>query len=141
MATILDDINQELVEGLLGRSLTEVESTNFELYKQVAVERLDNLLCIDLAGMDDIPADLQLLIARCFAVIGQEQEASGNFGVSSKKVEDFSINYHAEAFLETSPMATLVKQNASTIDKYGQCQAKIRSGKVCYPYGDCFRCF
>lgn len=139
MATMAD-INQETIEALLGRPLSDVEAANFELYLQVAVERLDDLLCIDLDGMEDIPADLQLLIARCFAVTGQEQEASGNFGVSSKKVEDFSINYHAEAFLETSPMATFVKQNAATIDKYGQCQAEIRSGKVCYPYGDCFRC-
>lgn len=137
MATTFADITPQTVAAYLGRELSSLEAENFSLYLQVAVERLDDLLCIDIAGMEDIPSDLQLLIARCFGLLATEQEAAANFGVASKDVEDFSISYHAE-MLETTPMVEFVKQNSTIIEKYGECQAEIRSGKVRPYHGDCF---
>lgn len=127
-------ISQEEVAALLGRSLTNVEKTNFALYLQVAILRLDDLLCIRLESMSALPADLKLLIARCFATIVAEQTASASHGVTTKKVEDFSISFDANA---TSPMAAFVDQNSATIDKYGMCQGPIRSGARCVPCGGC----
>lgn len=128
-------ISQETMAALLGRSLSTIEVNNYLLYLDIAILRLNDLLCIQIEGMENIPADLQLLLARCFTTVTMEQEATSNHGINRKQVEDFSISYFEDA---SSPMVDFVKQNGPTIDKYGQCQARIRSGKVIN--GDCFRC-
>lgn len=129
-------ISKKEVAALLGRSLTAVEKTNFSLYLQVAILRLDDLLCIKLEKMAELPADLKLLLARCFATIVSEQVSSEAHGISTKKVEDFSISFDVDA---DSPMVAFVQQNSATIDKYGMCQGPIRSGG-CGHYGDYHDC-
>lgn len=128
-------ISETELVALLGRPLSETESANLELYLQIAVLRLDDLLCIKLEDMAELPADLELLIARCFATIVAEQTATASHGVERKQVEDFSITFDAEA---DSPMVAFVAQNSATIDKYGMCQGPIRSGvKICGGFCDC----
>lgn len=131
-------ITQGLMASLLGRHLTEVETNNFDLYFNIAITRLDDLLCTKIEKMDDISVDLQLLIARCFAVIPMEQEAISTHGINKKQVEDFSISYESQADVD-SPMVAFVKQNESIINKYSQCTGAIRSGKVCHGC-EMFRC-
>lgn len=128
-------LTQEELVSLLGRSLSSIEITNFNLYQQIAVLRLNDLLCIKIEDLDVIPDDLKLLLARIFGVVSSEQQDTANRGINKKQVEDFSISYEANT---TSPMEAFVKQNATIIDKYGMCQGRIRSGKVIH--GDCFRC-
>lgn len=126
-------ISQDQMAALLGRPLSTVEQENYDLYLSIAILRLDDLLCIKIEDMETIPADLMLLIARCFATILQEQTDAAGHGINRKQVEDFSISYFEDP---DSPMVLFVKQNSATIEKYGQCQAPIRSGKVC-----CDHCF
>ncbi len=121
-------ISKEQMAALLGRPLSSLEENNYSLYLSIAILRLDDLLCIKIEDMGELPADLQLLIARCFATVRQEQEDSSRHGVDKKQVEDFSISYFEDP---ENPMVMFVKQNAATIEKYGQCQAPIRSGEVC----------
>lgn len=121
-------ISQEDMAALLGRPLSKTETNNFEIYLQIALLRLDDLLCIKIEDMDEIPIDLQLLIARCFDAVIKEQKSSADYGVSNKKVEDFSISFDVNV---DSPMVAFVRQNGGIIDKYGRCQGPIRSGKVC----------
>lgn len=128
-------ISQETMAALLGRSLSAIEVTNYSLYLDIAVLRLNDLLCIKIEDLENIPVDLQLLIARCFATVTLEQQSTANHGVNRKQVEDFSISYFEEA---SSPMVDFVKQNGATLDKYSKCQAPIRSGKV--THGNCVRC-
>lgn len=128
-------ISQEQMAALLGRPLATAETENYDLYLQIALLRLNDLLCIKIEEMASIPADLQLLIARCFATITQEQSMAANHGINKKQVEDFSISYEADP---SSPMVLFVDQNSATIEKYGACQGSIRSGKVICD--DCFRC-
>lgn len=128
-------ISQEDMVALLGRTLAEAEQNNFELYLQIATLRLDDLLCIKLEEMAELPADLKLLIARCFATIAAEQAATASHGITNKKVEDFSISFDVDA---SSPMVAFVQQNSATIDKYGMCQGPIRSGGACLPCGGCY---
>ena len=127
-------ISKETMAALLGRSLSTVENTNYDLYLDIAEMRLEDLLCTSELP-ESIPADLQLLIARCFATIASEQKAFSELGVSNKKVEDFSISFEAEA---KAPMTLFVEQNLSIIDKYSECQASIRAGGGCGC--DCIRC-
>lgn len=127
-------ISQQDMTALLGRPLSDIEQTNYQLYLDIAMLRLNDLLCIELEQMNPIPSDLKLLIARCFAAITMEQKQASSHGISNKKVEDFSISFDADA---DSPMVAFVAQNSATIDKYGQCQAPLRSGGACCtPYGD-----
>lgn len=121
-------ISKEEMAALLGRPLKTVEDTNYDLYLSIAVLRLNDLLCLDLKSMGELPADLKLLIARCFATITEEQSTGADNGVKSKKVEDFSITYNDTV---DSPMVVFVKQNEAALDKYSRCQGPIRSGKVC----------
>lgn len=121
-------ISNTEMAALLGRPLSTTETDNYDLYLEIATLRLDDLLCIKLEGMADIPADLKLLIARCFDTIHQEQSAANDNGVKSKKVEDFSITYND---VTEAAMVAFVKQNTATLDKYSMCQGPIRSGKVC----------
>lgn len=115
--------------ALLGRSLTVVETDNFDLYLKIATLRLEDLLCITLVA--PLAEDLQLLLARCFGVIASEQNAAANIGVDTKRVEDFSVSFNADA---DTPMAAFVSQNNSTIAKYSECQARVRTGET---HGDC----
>lgn len=126
-------LTQEKLEAYLGRSLTAVELNNLDLYLNLAKLRLEDLLCITLTL--PLAADLGLLLARCFGVISQEQERASNSGVSSKKVEDFSLTYDTDA---KAPMFEFVRLNSDLIDKYSACQGSIRSGKV--RHGECLRC-
>lgn len=125
-------IPQEVITALLGRPLSTTEEANYNLYLAIAVLRINDLLCAQLREIDPLPPDLQLLIARCFSTIQEEQAATASRGITNKKVEDFSISFDADP---QSPMVAFVHQNAATIDKYGQCQGPIRSGKVCCAYG------
>lgn len=129
-------ISQSEMAALLGRSLGDVEKNNYSLYLQIAILRLDDLLCIKLEDMADLPADLQLLIARCFATIVAEQSQTASHGITNKKVEDFSISFDANI---ASPMVAFVQQNSATIDKYGMCQGPLRTGGACLvpPCGEC----
>lgn len=130
MATLL---TKAQTEALIGRSLTKVESDNFDLYLKIAVARLEDLLCTTLTTpLEPVP---QLLLARCFGAISLEQAATANTNVTSKKVEDFSITYGDK---DGSPMEAFVKQNANDLEQYSECQAKIRQGKVCHD--DSVRC-
>lgn len=115
---------------LLGRSLSTTENDNYNLYLSIAVARLQDLLCIKELPTE-LEIDLQLLIARCFAVIAVEQNTSLE-NIESKKVEDFSINYSTTS--RETPMSKFVSINISTIAKYSQCQGKVRSGDLRYGY-------
>lgn len=128
-------VSKEEVAALLGRPLSDIENTNFDLYLGIAILRLDDLLCIKLEEMAEIPADLKLLIARCFDAIVEEQKRISNQTIKSKKVEDFSITFDETA---DSPMVAFVSLNSATLDKYSMCQGPIRSGKVCPPCGKVF---
>lgn len=125
-------ISQDTMTALLGRPLSDMEKANYDIYLQIAILRIEDLLCIKLPDMEEVPMDLQLVIARCFAAVTLEQQDVANHGITNKKVEDFSISYDKDV---KSPMVVFVEQNSATLDKYSQCQGPIRSGKVCY--GNC----
>ena len=77
-------ISKEDMAKLLGRSLTDVEKENYELYLGITVERLQDLLCLTEIP-EPLPLDLQLLIARLFGIIVVEQRANLD-NIQSKKV-------------------------------------------------------
>lgn len=120
-------ITKQQIEALLGRSLSTVENTNFDTYLKIAQARLEDLLCTTLTY--PLEPTLQLLLARCFGVITQEQSQTANLGITSKKVEDFSVSYGDR---DGSPMEAFVKQNTNELEQYSECQARIRQGKVCH---------
>lgn len=129
----MESITKELVSQLLGRSLTSVESDNFDLYMEIAQDRLCKLLCLSELP-SELPTDFQLLIARMFAVLPSEA-AAGNSVVSSKRVEDFQINFDVEA----TPYVAFLRQNGDLLSKYSACQAEIRTNKRTNG-NDCVHC-
>lgn len=131
MATI---ISQDKMAKLLGRSLSTTETENYELYLDLAIARIKDLLCVT-SLPSELPIDLELLVARCFGVMSVEQVSDGE-NVSNKKVEDFSISYDTNS--KDTPMSKFVRQNVSIIAKYSECQGKIQSGDL--RYGNCIHC-
>lgn len=121
-------LTETKVVALLGRPLSEIEHTNFELYLNIAKLRLNDLICDDLDDMKDLPDDLALVWARLFGVIELEQNSAG--GVTQKRVEDFSISYDTEF----EPLADVIDQNSTTIMKYSKCGG-IRHGRTIYDDG------
>ena len=119
-------ITKEKMGSLLGRALSKVEDKNYSTYFNIAQERLEDLLCVELKA--PLQPGLELLLARCFATIGQEQEQVKRSGIKSKKIEDYSVSYDESI---TSPMEAFVKQNDAALEKYSEGQAGIRHGKVC----------
>lgn len=128
-------IQIEQMEALLGRSLTEVESANYELYLDLAVGELENLLCRKITT--PVPQGLQLLVARCFAAkILEQASTTSSFNITGKRVEDFSLTLDGNL----TPMESFVTTNTALLKKYSECQGKIRSGRVNYRGSNCIRC-
>lgn len=112
---------------LLGRSLTTTEANSFEYWEEIAESQLSDLLCVknlDELGFDKLPADLALVLSRMTVGIGTENGIP--LGVSSKKVEDFQINY--DTATRNDFFVNLVKVNSQTIAKYSRCG--IRYGRT-----------
>lgn len=126
-------ISKQEMAKLLGRSLTTIEDTNYDLYLGLATTRIKDLLCLSElpASLED---DFKLLIARCFGIIGVEQKVNYD-NVETKKVEDFSVTYDNSS--EETPMSKFVKINVATITKYSHCRGTVVSGKVFR--NDCIR--
>lgn len=123
-------LNEDKVTALLGRSLSKIEEDNFELYYQIAVTRLEDLICRPLTDVleelaaEDLPIDLKLVLARLFGCLSAEN--SSEYGVQSKKVEDFNISYNTDI---NKVYALTVQANSTTIMKYSKC-CSIRSGRT-----------
>ena len=120
-------ISKEDMAKLLGRSLTDVEDKNYNLYLGITVERLQDLLCLTEIP-EPLPLDLQLLIARLFGIIVVEQRANLD-NIQSKKVEDFSVTYDNNS--TETPMSKFININQVAIAKYSQCQGTILHGRIC----------
>lgn len=123
-------LSTEEVEELLGRSLTSVETKYFADYLSLAQIRLEDIICISLDGLmselnvDELPIDLALVLARFFGILGKEN--GQDYGVSSKKVEDFSVSFNSDQDI----FGELIQANATTLAKYSHCGSQIRHGKV-----------
>ena len=136
-------LTQDEVSALLGRPLTPTETTNFDLYLDIAKLRLNDLVCFDITdpskydeGVTELPNDLALVWARLFGGISAESAQQQNGGVTSKRVEDFQISYR-EGY---DPLADLISTNAATIAKYSKCSSGIRHGQTIFDgggYHDC----
>lgn len=123
-------ITIQKAQTLLGRSLTATETSAFNDWEAIAESRLADLLCVkDLAelleilGVASLPTELQLVLARLTTAIGVENGVE--VGVSSKKVEDFSITYGND---RNDYYANTLSVNGATIMKYSQCS--IRYGRT-----------
>lgn len=119
-------ITQDEVVSLLGRPLSEVETKNFNIYLEIATVKLKDSLCCD-SFPDPIPVDLKLVIAKMFGSIKATQDFERENGVTTKRVEDFYINYTAE---RKSPLSVVVFNESATIAKYSQCSSGIKHGKT-----------
>lgn len=126
-------ITQQDVEALLGRSLTTVESANFNMYLSLAETRVGDLICNDITKMETIPDDLKLVVARFFDALSKEQGLQGD--VQSKRVEDFSVSYREDY----RPVDEVIKLCRDILAKYSNCSDGIMHGRTIY--GDCIRRF
>ena len=126
-------LTKEQAQSLLGRSLTTTESASFDVWEEIAEQRLANLLCVQCieelyAQMawettDPLPLELQLVLARMTVAIGVQNNVE--IGVQRKKVEDFEITYgddRKDYFVE------VVASNGGVLQKYSQC--KVRFGRT-----------
>lgn len=131
MATI---ISPEETEVYLGRPLASAETDNFDALMEIAQTRLLGLLCLT-EWPEEVESGLKLLVAQMFGVVVKDLKSTTDSGVTSKKVEDFSVNYGSNP---DSPEVIFEKTFAREIANYSKCAKGIRSGRI--RSGDCFRC-
>lgn len=125
-------LSKQEVEAFIGRSLSEAETTNFNIYSEIAETKLKGMLCLDTLGKD-APADLKMLLAKVFGSIKATQDFEAENGVASKRVEDFSVNYSAD---RKSPLESVLMNERGTLAKYSQCQSEIVHGRTIYSGDD-----
>lgn len=125
-------LTQSEASKLLGRSLTASEVNAFDEWEEIAESRLSDLLCV--ASLADLltalevqvlPTELKLVLARFFGGISTENGVE--IGVTSKKVEDFSITYDEKE--RNNVFGNIVTANGTAILKYSQCKG-LRSGRT-----------
>jgi hypothetical protein len=81
-------------------------------------------------GFPNIPADLQLLLAKLFAFGSVDQQFDSQ--VKSKKIEDFTVT-----FKDSATYDEFISSNQSIIDKYSLCNVgRIDSGRIPAVYDD-----
>lgn len=124
-------LSEDAVAGLLGRSLTEVETQNFNTWIDLATARLTRLLCLE--EITELSGEMELLLARMFGVIAEENKRamtdSANYGVKMKKVEDFSITLGGSENSADTPLNAYIATNRDMLKALSQC-FHFRSGKV-----------
>lgn len=124
-------LSPDAVAGLLGRPLSEVEEQNFNSWLSLASSRLASLLCLD--SITEASDTLALLLARMFAVVSEENSQSktdsANYGIKSKKVEDFSITLGKAEGETATPLDNFVATNRDMLKPLSKC-FRFRSGKV-----------
>ncbi len=116
-------------EAFIGRELRDCEAQNFDLFREVAEARLNNLLSRNVSELD-APEDLtliKLLIARMVAVLSDEQAEAQARGIVAKAVEDFKIEFDKDA---VTPLAEYVRQNEDLLKKYPACTGEMRAGRT-----------
>lgn len=126
-------LSKEKAEALLGRSLTTTESASFDVWEEIAEDRLANLLCVqcieDLYARmawaidEPMPNELLLVLARMTVAILPQNNVE--IGVQRKKVEDFEITYGND---RKDYFAEVVASNGGILQKYSQC--KVRFGRT-----------
>lgn len=120
------EITKQQIEAFLGRSLTTVEDSNFDLYLGLAKTRVGDLICTNIDGLESIENDLLLVIARFFSALSKAQGYQGD--VQSKKVEDFSVSYR-DGY---NPFEEAISQCRDILVKYSQCSSGIIHGKTIF---------
>lgn len=119
-------ISQEDVVALLGRSLSESETQNFNIYLEITELKLKDLLCID-KWPNPLPTDLKMLLAKVFGSIKATQDFERDNGVTSKRVEDFAVNFSEN---KSSPLSVVLTSEAATVSKYNNCSTGIMHGET-----------
>lgn len=120
------EITKQQIEALLGRSLTTVEDSNFDLYLGLAKTRVGDLICTNIDSLESIENDLLLVIARFFGALSKAQGYQGD--VQSKRVEDFSVSYR-DGY---NPFEEAISQCRDILVKYSQCSSGIIHGKTIF---------
>ena len=110
--------------------MATTEKNNFELYLKLAKTSVGDLICTDIDSMEEIPVDLELVIARFFDALTKEQQLQS--GVESKQVEDFRITYR-DGYQPAEEVMNLCR---NTLIKYSMCSNGIEHGRTIY---DCDR--
>lgn len=119
-------MSKDQIADLLGRPLSDIESRKFNTYLGLAWIKLKDLLCLSNIP-DQIPLDMQILLAKIFGSIKATQEYERDNNISGKKVEDFSVNFTAD---RRNPLAIILESERATIIKYSQCSCGIMHGKT-----------
>jgi len=126
-------LQQTDVVALLGRTLSQTETINFDLYLNIAKLRVNDLICDDIGVLDPLPNDLALVWARFFGGMAAESAEMAAGGVASKRVEDFQISYRDGH----SVLADLIDKNGAILAKYSKCGSGIRHGRTIFDFGGC----
>jgi hypothetical protein len=128
MLDVFTEINSIEHDGVAITDYTVYQwnKRNGSWFNSIVLDKcLDGELEIDADwGFDVLPADLQLLTAKLFALVGVMNNGNGN--IKTKEVEDFKVTFN-----ESTEYDQFVSDNWSTIEKYSLCrEVNVQHGYV-----------
>lgn len=97
---------------------TEITDDAFSLISEIALDRLQTLLCDDTLALDNLPAALIPLIVDLFTWIKDHNPS--NTGVQSETTENYSYSMNAEATADY--LMRLRSAYPDVIAKYSKCE-------------------
>lgn len=114
------EVTKELITLVTGYEATNLSDEDFQTLAQIALARLQGLLCDPDLSLDDLPIALLPLFGDLFVWTTTNNPQSD--GVQSESAENYSYTLKSDA--QANDLVKLRDKYADVIDAYSQCEGK-----------------
>lgn len=114
------EVTKELITLVTGYEATNLSDEDFQTLAQIALARLQGLLCDPDLSLDDLPIALLPLFGDLFVWTTTNNPQSD--GVQSESAENYSYTLKSDA--QANDLVKLRDKYADLIDTYSKCEGK-----------------
>lgn len=114
------EVTKELITLVTGYEATGLSDEDFQTLAQIALARLQGLLCDPDLSLDDLPIALLPLFGDLFVWTTTNNPQSS--GVQSESAENYSYTLKSDA--QANDLVKLRDKYADVIDAYSKCEGK-----------------
>lgn len=114
------EVTKELITLVTGYEATNLSDEDFQTLAQIALARLQGLLCDPDLSLDDLPIALLPLFGDLFVWTTTNNPQSD--GVQSESAENYSYTLKSDA--QANDLVKLRDKYADVIDAYSKCEGK-----------------
>lgn len=114
------EVTKELITLVTGYEATSLSDEDFQTLAQIALARLQGLLCDPDLSLDNLPIALLPLFGDLFVWTATNNPQSD--GVQSESAENYSYTLKSDA--QANDLVKLRDKYADVIDTYSKCEGK-----------------